>query len=132
MATPGVYSSYQLEKAQQKIRFPLEQPALLNTLTGQMAGEHNYDEESINNLFTKSTIKEILADLWTSMKDNLIKVGSISSAITMIIFLLHLTELIIDTIINAYLLQQLYGCGTHPLAAVSSSITHFFVVLSRN
>ena len=111
--------------------FPLEKASLLNIVARQMAEEQNIDKQLLNNLFTESTIKNMIESMWDVIINKLIACGSISSAIIMALLILHVLKLTVDTVINAYLLQQVYGFSIHLIAALFSSVTHLCMTLYK-
>ena len=52
LANSGIYSEQDLEQLREHINFPLEKPALLNTLARGMVGKHTINQgASLANLF---------------------------------------------------------------------------------
>ncbi|XP_076545671.1 uncharacterized protein LOC143305526 [Osmia lignaria lignaria] len=111
---------------------PLEKSALLNTIARGMLGEESVQGGLINNLFTENTLSHIAENTWNKFVEKFIKFGSISSAVIMILIIIHICKLIIDTIIRGYTLHTLYGWSIKLLGAIFSSITYLLVTLKNN
>ncbi|XP_076545674.1 uncharacterized protein LOC143305528 [Osmia lignaria lignaria] len=131
LASSGIYSQEDLQELQQYIMFALEKSALLNTIARGMLGEESVQGGLINNLFTENTLSHIAENTWNKFVEKFIKFGSISSAVIMILIIIHICKLIIDTIIREYTLHTVYGWFILLLGAIFSSITYLLGKTSK-
>ena len=129
LATSGVYSQQDLQSLQDQIMFPMEKAALLNTIARQMKNQEDYQSEDIKGILTENTVWHIITRAWEVLQKKLLKWGSYSSIIIMLIIIGHIFKLIFDAVIRGYTLHNIYGFSIYLLGAIFSSITHLLVLL---
>ena len=64
----GIYTDKDLTKLRERIIFPLERPALLNTLTREITGQTVYSHgDNILNLFDEDSYEWIVEGAWSKI-----------------------------------------------------------------
>lgn len=130
LATDGIYDDEQLERLRTHIMFPVERPAMLNTIVQGAMGE-NVPAGSISmlNLLDEASINKIAESAGARMWKGFITFGSASAGILAIFIIARLVKLVIDTLIHGYALHSVYGWSLHLLGAIWSSVTHLLLHL---
>lgn len=130
LATSGIYSEEDLDKLRDHIMFPVEQPAMLNTLArGAMGKTIQPGSVSMFNLLDEQSLEKIAKSTGEKMWAGFIQFGTASAGIIAIFMIIRIIKLVIDTIVHGYALHSIYGWSLHLLGALWSSITHLLVHL---
>lgn len=133
LATSGIYSEEDLNKLRDHIMFPIEKPAMLNTIArGAMGKEIPANAISMYNLFNEADLEKIAESTGEKLWSGFIKFGSATAGIMGIFIIIRIIKLIIDTIIHGYALHSIYGWSLHLLGAIWSSLTHLLMHLGSN
>ncbi|XP_071580187.1 uncharacterized protein [Temnothorax nylanderi] len=131
LATSGIYSTQDLDRLRNHIMFPIEKPAMINTLVqGAMGRNIPRGTVSLYNLMDEESLEKIAENTGQQLWNGFVTFGSASAGVLAIILLFRLAKLIIDSIIRGYALHSVYGWSMHLLGAVWSSVTHLLLHLS--
>lgn len=130
LATSGIYSPEDLDRLPDHIMFPVEKPALMNSIA-QAAMGRLVPQGSIPlyNLMDEDTLEKIATS--TISRNGFITFGSASAGALAILLLFRLLKLIIDSIIRGYALHSVYGWSVHLVGAIWSSLTHLLLQLGK-
>lgn len=132
LANSGIYSSKDLENLRDHINFPLEKPALLNSLVRGMTGKATVNQGgSLVNLFNQEEMEKLAQGAWDRLWAKFVNFGTVSAGVIAILMICQFIKLIIDTIIRCYTLHTVFGWSFRLLGAVFASITQLFMHLSR-
>ena len=110
--------------------FPLERPAILNSISRGIIGENFVSHGNIINLMSVEEMKDFAGSMWNYLWEKLKAIGSIISGIIAIVWIWGAAEKLIGTVCNSYLLYEAFGCSFKILGAIFSSFTH--VLLRAN
>lgn len=133
LATSGIYNTEDIDRLRTHIMFPVEKPAMLNTLArGALGGAIQPGTVSLTNLLDEDSINRIAESAGAKLWKGFITFGSASAGVLAMFIIIRLVKLIIDTLIHGYALHSVYGWSVHLLGAVWSSITHLLLHLGRN
>lgn len=132
LATSGIYSQDDLDKLRNHLMFPIEKPAMLNTIARGAMGE-NINPESISmfNLLDEKSLQKIAESTGEKLWSGFLKFGSASAGIMGIFLILRAIKLVVDTVIHGYTLHSIYGWSLHILGAVWSSLAHLLVQMGH-
>ena len=132
LANSGIYTTKDLENLRDHINFPLEKPALLNTIARGMIGKATVNQGgSLVNLFNQEEMEKLAEGAWDHLWAKFISFGTISAGILAIVMMFQFIKLIIDTIIRCYTLHSVFGWSIRLLGAVCASVTHLFIHLAN-
>ncbi|XP_036148938.1 uncharacterized protein LOC118647682 [Monomorium pharaonis] len=130
LATSGIYTSEDLDRLRTHIMFPVERPAMLNTIAhGAMGGTVPAGSISMLNLLDEASLDKIAESAGAKLWKGFITFGSASAGVLAIFIIIRLIKLIVDTLIHGYALHSVYGWSMHLLGAVWSSVTHLLLHL---
>ena len=138
MANSGIYSEADLQKLRDHINFPLEKPALLNSLARGMTGTSTVNPGgSLLNLFNQEEIEQLAKSAWRRLWHRFISFGTVSAGVIPILIILQLLKMFIDAIIRCYTLRSytlhsIFGWSMHLLGACFASITQMLLTLRRD
>lgn len=133
LAGSGIYSTEDLERLRNHIMFPIEKPALINTIAQGAMGQHIPDGSvSLYNLLDEKSLEKIAESAGARLWKGFVTFGSASAGILAIFLILRLIKLVIDSLIRGYALHSIYGWSLHLLGAIWSSITHLLLQLGSN
>ncbi|KAL6418204.1 hypothetical protein ACFW04_012275 [Cataglyphis niger] len=128
LATSGIYSTEDLDRLRNHIMFPVEKPAMLNTIAqGAMGHAIPHGSVSLYNLMDEKSLEKIAENGGTRLWHGFITFGSANAGVLAIILLVRLAKLVIDSIIRGHAFHSVYGWTLHLLGAVWSSITHLLL-----
>lgn len=132
LATSGIYSQMDLDKLRDRIMFPAEKPAVLNSIaqgvTGHGAGK---DGISLLNLMDEKTLEHVASDTAKRMWSGFVEFGSASAGVMAILLIFKLFKMLIDTCINGYALHEAYGCGLYLIGALWNTLASFLLHRTR-
>lgn len=131
LATSGIYSDNDLAKLRDHIMYPLESPALVNTIVRGAMG-HQVPEGSFSfyNLMDEKTISKIAKTASERVWNGFITFGSASAGILGIWVTIRVIKLVIDTILHGYAIYSIFGWSYHLLAAFWDSVTNLILHLA--
>lgn len=133
LATSGIYTQEDLEKLRDHIMFPVEKPAVLNTLARGISGQPIGSQGiSFSNMLGTDGLKNLVDSVWENMWGRFMFFGTASAGIIGIILLIRGIKLIVDTIIHGYALHTVYGWSIFLIGAIWDSVTHLLLHLKRN
>ena len=132
LANSGIYSESDLEKLREHINFPLEKPALLNSLARGMTGKSTVNQGgTLLNLFNQEEIEQLAESAWLRLWQKFIRFGTVSAGIIAVLMILQLLKMFIDAMIRCYTLHSIFGWSIHLLGACFASITQLLLTLGR-
>lgn len=128
----GIYTMKELDELRQFINFPMERPAILNTIARKIEGKPTVQQGGkMIHLLDEDTIKEIAESAWSTLWAKFMTFGTVSAGIMAIFVILQFIKLVIDTIIRGYTLYSIYGWSVRVFGAIFSSITALLVHLGN-
>ncbi|XP_046587861.1 uncharacterized protein LOC124293010 [Neodiprion lecontei] len=132
LATGGIYSNEDIEKLRANIMFPVEKPAVLNTIareaTGQISADHGL---SVNSLIDKEAIKRSLEEAWGTVYNFFNTVGTFSATLLGAWITFREIKFLIDTLVHGYALHLVYGWSMWLIGAIWDSVTNLLLHLSK-
>lgn len=132
LATSGIYSTEELERLRDHIMFPVEKPAVLNTLARGVTGQiSNKQGVSFINLLDEETLQKIATNTWTRLWGWFTGFGTLSAGMFGIFITIKLVKFVIDTTLHGYALHQVYGWSLHLLGAIWDSVTNVLIHLKH-
>lgn len=132
LATSGIYTNKDLTRLRNHLMFPVETPAILQTLARGAAGRTvPTGSISMLGLLDEGTINKIAESAGARMWKGFITFGSASAGVLAIFIIARGCKLLIDTLIHGYALHSVYGWSIHLLGAIWSSVTHLLLHLAR-
>ncbi|XP_043285291.1 uncharacterized protein [Venturia canescens] len=128
LAESGIYTTEELNELRDKIMFPAEKSALLNTIARGSAG-YSVPAGSIafHNLLTTESIEQLAESTLNKMWHGLEKFGIISAGFFAVVFIFSTIKAVFDTIIQGYTLHTLYGWSFALAGAICNSLTHLLI-----
>lgn len=133
LATSGIYSAQELEKLRDHIMFPVEKPAVLNTLARGVTGQtSNKQGVSFINLLDEETLQKIATNTWARLWGWFTGFGTFSAGMFGVFVTIKLIKFVIDTALHGYALHQVYGWSVHLLGAIWDSVTNVLIHLKTN
>lgn len=128
LAASGIYTIEEINQLRDRIMFPAERSALLNTIARGSAG-YSIASGSIalHNLLNPETIEQITESTLNKMWHGLEKFGIVSAGFFAIAFIFTVIKAIVDIIIQGYTLHSLYGWSVMLIGAIWNSITHLLI-----
>lgn len=129
LATSGIYSEKDLDDLQDHLLFPMEKPAMLDSLARGMLGQIPSIDGRIVNLLTNNVITDYLKNLWETMKEDYWNFSIESAGFIGIIVILGVIHHSINTIIRFYTLHKWYGWSLRMLAAIFSACMHLLIAI---
>ncbi|XP_057335847.1 uncharacterized protein LOC130674515 isoform X2 [Microplitis mediator] len=131
LATGGIYSDDDLDRLRENMMFPIEKPAILNTIArGAIGQEINSQGISLSKLIDTSEIMEKLQNTWGKVYNFFNIIGSFSTTLLGIWITGKAFKFIIDTVMHALALHSAFGWSLWLLGAIWDSLTNF--LLHRN
>lgn len=132
LAESGIYSTDDLNRLQEHIMFPVEQPTLMNNLAKTAAG-HRVPLKGLNfaNLLDEDAINALTEPITERLFNGILKFGTYTAALIGIWTIIKAFKIILDTIIHGYTLHSIYSWSTHLLGAIFSSVTSLLIHLGR-
>lgn len=128
----GIYSEKDLDKLRDRIMFPAERNAVLNTVARGMTGQAVVKQGlSVAHLFDEETLEKLADSTWNKIWGMFLNFGTASAGIIGLFALIRLIKLIIDTFIHGYALHTVYGWSLHLLGAIWDSVTHLLLHLAK-
>ncbi|CAK9834636.1 Retrovirus-related Pol polyprotein from transposon 412 [Anthophora retusa] len=132
LADGGIYSPEDLAKLKEHIMFPIERPAIVNSLAqGATGREYSSQALQLYNLFDETTLNKLAESTGKRIWSGFITFGSFTAGIMGIYLAIRVIKAAVSTIINGIALHSVYGWSLHLLGAAWSSLTHFFLFLSQ-
>lgn len=132
LATSGIYTEEDLTRLRNHIMFPIDRPAMLNTIAhGAMGGNVPPGTISLSNLLDEQSLDRIAEGAGRRLWKGFISFGSASAGVLAIFVIVRSIKLIIDTIIHGYALHSIYGWSLHLLGAIWSSVANLLIHLGR-
>lgn len=132
LATSGIYTEEDLTRLRNHIMFPVEKPAMLNTIAhGAMGGNVPPGTISLSNLLDEQSLDRIAEGAGRKLWRGFVSFGSASAGVLAIFVIARSIKLIIDTVIHGYALHSIYGWSIHLVGAIWSSVTNLLLHLGR-
>ena len=128
LANIGIYTAEELENLQERIMFPMEQPAVINAITRTMAGQKvSYQGMSIANLIDEQTIESVARTTWGKLWERFMVFGTAISGAIGAYMIFQMFKIILKIILQGITIHNVYGCTFHLLGACCSCITHYLI-----
>lgn len=128
LASSGIYTMEEIDQLRDRIMFPAERAALLNSIARGSAGYSVASGSvSIQNLLNSKDIEKIAEGAFKRLWNNFEKFGIISAGLFAIVFIISIIKAIIDIFIQGYTLHTLYGCSLMLIGGLWNSITHLLI-----
>ncbi|CAK9807063.1 hypothetical protein ANTQUA_LOCUS5127 [Anthophora quadrimaculata] len=132
LADGGIYSPEDLEKLKEHIMFPIERPAIVNSLAQGVTGrEYSTQALHLHNLFDETTLNKLAESTGKRIWSGFVTFGSFTAGIMGVYLTVRVIKAAVSTISNGVTLHSVYGWSLHLLGAVWSSLTHSFLFLSQ-
>lgn len=132
LATSGIYTQDELKQLRDRIMFPAERPAILNSIARGMVGTPTISQGgSISNLFDEKAINKIVNSAWDRTWTLFTIFGNISAGMIGILLVGKAIKLIFDTVIHGYALHSVYGWSLFLIGAIWDSVTYLLLHLSK-
>jgi len=134
LATSGIYSQNDLAALRDHIMFPVERPAMLNTLARGMMGQPTtmHGGSSFANILDEASIEKITVSAWNKIWNKFLIFGNISAGLLGVYLAARAIKLILDTIVHGYALHTVYGWSVYLLGAIWDSLTQLLLHLKTN
>ena len=133
LATSGIYQDKDLQALRDRIMFPIEQEALLNNVAREIHGHPvNYGESTISKLLNTDAVEKIVETTWSRIWNKFISFGTASAGILAIFMIIQGLKMIVEILINGYVLHQVYGWSIHLLGAVWSALARLLIHLGNS
>lgn len=128
LASSGIYTDQEISDLRDRIMFPAERPALLNTIARGSAGYPIPPGSiSLRNLLDNETINELTEGAVKKLWHGFEKFGIISAGFFAIAMIFSLIKAAVDICIQGYTLHTLYGWSFALIGAIWNSITHLLI-----
>lgn len=132
LAVSGIYTPEDLQTLRDHIMFPIEKPAMLNTIArGAMGQQIPTGSVKLYNLLDSDTLDQIALSTGQRIWSGFITFGSASAGMLAIYLIAKTTKLVIDTVIHGYALHTIYGWSIHLLGALWDSLTNLLLHLGN-
>ena len=102
--------------------FPVERLSLLNEVAREMHGQVMDDEGALMKLLTEDTMEKIVESTGAKLWEKFITFGKASAGIIAIFLIIQIIKIVIEIIINGFLLHRIYGWSEHMMGAIWGSI----------
>ncbi|XP_057319183.1 uncharacterized protein LOC130664100 [Microplitis mediator] len=128
LAQSGVYSQEDLEKLRDRIMFPVEREALLNSLARGVTGRSTGDKQiSLIGLLDENALNRIAESTAQKIWGGFVEFGSVSAGIMAILMIIKIFKYVADTIIQGKALHETYGCGKEIFGALWNALTSYLL-----
>lgn len=132
LASSGIYTLEEINQLRDRIMFPVEKSALLNTIARGSAGYTvPTGSVSFHNLLDQNSIDHLAETTLHKMWHGLEKFGIVSAGFFAIALIYSIIKAVIDILIHGYTLHSLYGWSFALIGAIWDSITHLLVALKH-
>ena len=112
--------------------FPVEKPSLLNDVAREMHGHITTNNEgTLSKLLNEDSMAKIVESTGTRLWEKFMTFGTASAGIIAISIILQVIKMIIDIMINRFLLHRVYRWSIHMVGAVWDSVTQCLIQLGR-
>ena len=132
LATSGIYTEKDLEDLRDRIMFPVERSSLLNDVAREIHG-HTIDSHdgTFMKLMNDDTIEKIVESTWDKLWEKFMTFGTASAGVIAILLILQAIKMIVEVIINGFLLHRIYGWSIHMFGAILSSLTQCLILIGK-
>lgn len=121
--TTGIYTLEELEKLQERILYPLEQPAVLNTIARGMTGHQvNTEGMSMDYLLNDESVEKIKDSFWSRTWAKFSLFGNTVAGLIGMILILRILKDLVDCILQGYALHRVYGWSLKLLGGILSRV----------
>ena len=127
-AEKGLYSYSDVQRLVKDFLFPIEKEAVLSGITRTITGVKNVYQEGLKSLIEPG----FLDYMWNNLKEKFWSFSLISAGCIGLVCGFMIFRGIVDTILNAFQLHNVYGMSLYLLGAVFSSVTHLLLMLAKN
>lgn len=132
LATMGLYTVQELENLNERILFPMEQPAVLNTLARAAAGQE-VDTQGITmeRFINEESLANLVDSFWYRAWSKFEIFGNTAAGIIGILLVVRILKGFIDTILQGFALHSVYGWSLKLLGALFTSVTQFLLHMAN-
>ena len=132
LATRGIYTQKDLEKLRDRIMFPVEKSSLLNDVAREMHGHTVADHDGTPmKLINEDTMEKIIESTWDRLRKKFMTFGSASAGFTAILLIFQAIKMVIEVIINGFLLHRIYMQDTRNFSLRSVRSLEFIITSKR-
>lgn len=128
LATSGIYSQKDLDKLRNRIMFPAEKPALLNSIAmgagGRMIPAGSVD---VMGLFDENALEKLAVSTGWRIWRSFVDFGSVTAGLLSILLLLRLIKFVFDTLFHGYALYSIYGCSILLITSVWDTLANLIL-----
>lgn len=112
LATSGIYSTSALSKLTDHIMYPIETPAISNTIVRSIS-HSNADTQGLQfqNLFDEDTIAKVATTTWNKMWGFFGILGNVVSGLIGFYISARVIKFMLDTVINCLMIKETLGLG---------------------
>lgn len=129
LATAGIYSQKQLDGLKRQIMYPVEREVINNAIIRKILSPNEIDYQNLNigNLIDENHIKSIFTKAWDKTWKTLTTVGDIMSAALGLWMICRVAKFIIDSVLHAYSLHNMYGWSWRILVMFWDALTYMLL-----
>ena len=112
--------------------FPVEKSSLLNDVAREMHG-HIVDanDGTLMKLMNEDTMEKIIESPWDRLWKKFMTFGTASAGVIAILLILQAIKMVIEVIINGFLLHRIYGWSIHIFGAILSSLMQCLIMMGK-
>ena len=108
--------------------FPVEKSSLLNDVAREMHGQATTKHDgTLTKLLSEDTMGKIAESTGARLWEKFTTFGTTSAGIFAIFVIMQIIKIIIEIVINGFLLHRIYGWSIHIIGAIWSSITQCLI-----
>ena len=132
LATSGIYTEKDLEELRDTIMFPVEKSSFLNDVAREMHGATVADHDgTLMKLMNEDTMEKIIQSTWDRLWKKFMTFGTANAGVIAILLILQAIKMVIEVIINGFLLHRIYGWSIHMFRAILSSVTQCLIMMGK-
>ena len=133
LASSGIYTAEDMDNLRDRIMFPVERPAILDTVARGAIGQPTYGNNvNFHNLLDEGRIESMVQKAWDKAWGGFVSFGSASAGVLGLFITIRLVKLVFDTVIHGVALHHVYGFSLHLLGALWDSLTNLLLHLGSS
>ena len=82
-------------------------------------------------LMNEDTIEKIVESTWDRLWEKFMTFGTASAGVIAILLILQTIKMIVEVIINGFLVHRIYGWSIHMFGAILSSLTQCLILIGK-
>ena len=132
LSISGIYTEKELEDLRERIMFPVEKSSLLNDVAREMHGHIASDQDgTLLKLLNEKTMEKIVESTGARLWEKFMTFGTASAGFIAILLIIQGIKIIIDVIINGFLLHRVYGWSIHMMGAIWGTLTKCLILINK-